>query len=595
MKKNTLLIGAFALFATSSVFAQDLVIETMKSNEANLEIVDAEFDVGYGNIGHTNLMSVIGLGEVDFGEDGSAYKATGVEFGHGWGEFDDFKYLVFHAGPTFEEAVPFNEVRLQRTYGYHCFVTYAENIKNYGEFTPPTGKQKVWLTFREGNGNLRSAIFYENELAIEGEQPWINELPDYEDKATIIHGRVFERATEPVLQDPDDPDSDLYKDAIYNEDNQCWGGIREDFIIKTREPIDFGDGGLQQLVAYIGHDGERYKEYMEFYIDEVTPENMIARTWSGISLEAWNDFTPIATKLQEVKGTHYLFVKFGAATNLHRVDLVTENLWYENPECGVIYKNIRPSEDAVEYKTIGDESSTQGGDPSLGQMEWNILVTQGGARCEGQNIGYTSNGVVVAYYDVDFKNGEYKRVIIDHSCDKNYTSAPLEECNFSLYLDLGDNMWNNVETPEEVKAALEGHEPFAIVEAQPTGGWSDIMGTAAELPEITGIHTIYVVYNLPEDFGMNIYSLFLDPDDGIIDNVPTITTETLKAYSVNGEIVINTTETVNVALYTINGSQLTSRTLAEGTTVISNLSTGLYILKATNKEGMVSTHKLMVK
>ena len=51
MRKNTLLIGALALFATGPVLAQDLVIETMKGNE-NIELVqDAIFDIVYGNVG----------------------------------------------------------------------------------------------------------------------------------------------------------------------------------------------------------------------------------------------------------------------------------------------------------------------------------------------------------------------------------------------------------------------------------------------------------------------------------------------------------------------------------------------------------------
>ena len=87
MKKNTLLIGALALLGMNSAFAQDLVIETMKGNE-NIELVtDAIFDVGYGNIGQTSTSTIICLGEVDFGADGNAYQATGVEFAQGWGDF----------------------------------------------------------------------------------------------------------------------------------------------------------------------------------------------------------------------------------------------------------------------------------------------------------------------------------------------------------------------------------------------------------------------------------------------------------------------------------------------------------------------------
>ena len=378
MKKNTLLIGALALLGMNSAFAQDLVIETMKGNE-NIELVtDAIFDVGYGNIGQTSTSTIICLGEVDFGADGNAYQATGVEFAQGWGDFGVERYVVLHAGNTFEESVTFTEMTVDRTFGYHCFETFAWNMKEGEEFERPTGKQKVWLTFREGNGNLRSVIFYKNTIAEEGMQPWINESPEYADKANIIYGDIFRVAVDVDPENPDDP----FKDCKYNEETECWGGVVKDFIVKSAEPIDFGEGEFQQLVAYIGHDGERYKEYMEFYIDEVKPENMIARTWTGINLQKWNDFTPVATKLKEVKGSHYLFVKWGDATNLHRIDLLKENLWFENPDCGVVYEDIAPSENAVVFVTKG--AGDEGGDWSQGDMEWEVIVKGGdGARGEG--------------------------------------------------------------------------------------------------------------------------------------------------------------------------------------------------------------------
>lgn len=55
----------------------------------------------------------------------------------------------------------------------------------------------------------------------------------------------------------------------------------------------------------------------------------------------------------------------------------------------------------------------RGGDWSQGDVEWQVLVKgKDNARGEGSNIGYTANGVVVAYYDIDFKDGNYKRVLI---------------------------------------------------------------------------------------------------------------------------------------------------------------------------------------
>lgn len=591
MKKNTLLIGALTLLGASSAFAQDLVIPTMKDNAENIELVqDAKFDPGYGNVGNTSNETIICLGEVDFGTDGNAYQATGVEFAQGWGGYDILRYVVLHAGNTFEESVPFTEMEVIRTFGYHCFETFAWNMKDEEGFTRPTGKQKVWLTFREGNGNLRSVIFYQDKIAEEGMQPWINELPGYEEKATTIYGNEFQIAVDVDPENPDDP----FKDCKYDEEHRCWGGIRNGFIVKSSEPIDFGEGDYQQLVAFIGHDGERYREYMEFYIDEVKPENMIAKTWSGINLEKWNDFTPVATKLKEVKGSHYLFVKWSDATNLEKIELVKENLWFENPDCGIIYEDVQPSEDAVLFTTKGE--GTTGGDWSQGDMEWEILVTLNtNVAGEGSNIGYTKNGIVVAYYDIDFKNGEYKRAIINHSCDKTYIGT-IEEANFSLYIDLDDINWNIIKTPEEVKNALIGREPITVVRAQGTGGWGTKLSTAAPLKQVEGVHTIYVVYNLPDGAGANIYGLYLDPDDGSGTGIkPSATIEGMEIYSINNEIVVNTKESANVAIYTISGVQVANRTLPAGTTTISNLPVGLYILKATNKEGAVTTSKLMIK
>lgn len=591
MKKNTLLIGVLTLLGASSAFAQDLVISTMKDNAENIELVqDAKFDPGYGNVGNTSNETIICLGEVDFGTDGNTYQATGVEFAQGWGGYDVLRYVVLHAGNTFEESVPFTEMEVIRTFGYHCFETFAWNMKDEEGFTRPTGKQKVWLTFREGNGNLRSVIFYQDKIAEEGMQPWINELPGYEEKATTIYGNEFQIAVDVDPENPDDP----FKDCKYDEEHRCWGGIRNGFIVKSSEPIDFGEGDYQQLVAFIGHDGERYREYMEFYIDEVKPENMIAKTWSGINLEKWNDFTPVATKLKEVKGSHYLFVKWSDATNLEKIELVKENLWFENPDCGIIYEDVQPSEDAVLFTTKGE--GTTGGDWSQGDMEWEILVTLNtNVAGEGSNIGYTKNGIVVAYYDIDFKDGEYKRAIINHSCDKTYIGT-IEEANFSLYIDLDDINWNIIKTPEEVKNALIGREPITVVRAQGTGGWGTKLSTAAPLKQVEGVHTIYVVYNLPDGAGANIYGLYLDPDDGSGTGIkPSATIEGMEIYSINNEIVVNTKESANVAIYTISGVQVANRTLPAGTTTISNLPVGLYILKATNKEGAVTTSKLMIK
>ncbi len=231
-----------------------------------------------------------------------------MEFANGWGTYGEAKYVVLSAGATPEEAVPFNEIRVERTFGYHQFDMFAENMKEEDGFARPTGKQKVWLTFRVGNGNLRSVKFYEEAIPEEEEglQPWPSEMEGYEELTTVIDGSALVRAVEV----PENPEEDPYKDAKYNEETGCWGSTNDGFIVKSNEEIDFGNGEFQQLVAYIGHDGERYTEYMEFYIDEVKPENMVARTWTGINIQEWNSFTPVATTLKEVTGSHYLYIKW---------------------------------------------------------------------------------------------------------------------------------------------------------------------------------------------------------------------------------------------------------------------------------------------
>lgn len=597
MRKNTLLFGVLSLFGASQAMADDWVIELMKNNASHLELVkDASFDVGYGCIGNTSTETVIGLGEVDFGTDGTNYKATGVEFAHGWGSYDEEKIVVLSAGATAEEAVPFNEMTVTRTYGYHQFELFAENMDKGDGFALPTGKQKVWLTFRAGQGNLRSVKFYENAISegMEGVQPWPNQAEGYGDITTSIEAAAFERAVEV----PENPEEDPYKDAKYDENTACWGGTNDGFIVKSTKEIDFGNGEFQQLVAYIGHDGERYMEYMEFYIDEVKPENMIARTWTGINIQEWNSFTPVATRLQDVTGSHRLFIKWGDATNLQKIELVKDSLWFENPDCGVVYENVEPSKNAVVFVTTGENGATEGTDTNQG-IQWEVIKPiSGDARCEGSNIGYTKAGVVVAYKGIDFKDNYYKEVFINASCEPSYIGSTIEDANFTLYTDLNDIDWENVTNLEELNAALEGREPVAVVRAQGTGSWGNKLTTAGDLADISGIHDLYVVYNLPDrdNIGANIYGLYLDPGENpqsIKENIAQGNGIEVRGHDNRATICTGTD--MHVTVYTVNGTAIAEMDVKAGTTLIDNLNSGIYILKATDKDGKTTAQKFIVK
>ena len=579
--------------------AGDLYISLMKDNAGRIEIVqDATFDVGYGNIGNTSNTTVIGLGEIDFGADGNAYQAAGVEYANGWGGYDEAKYVVLSAGATPEEAVPFTEIRVNRTYGYHQFDMFAENMKTGEGFTRPTGVQKVWLTFRDGNGNLRSVKFYKDALAEENEglQPWPSELEDYASISTAIDGSKFARAVET----PENPEEDPYKDAGYDTETGCWSATNAGFVVKSVDPVDFGNGDYKQLVAYVGHEGERYTEYMEFYIDEVKPENMIARTWMGINLSEWNKFAPVATALEQVTGSHHLLIKWGDATNLQKIELVKDSVWFENPDCGVVYENEQPSEHAVLFVTTGESGAASGVDTTTGAA-WEIIKpVSGDARCEGSNIGYTKAGVVVAWRGIDFKDGDYKRVYINASCDKTYIGSTVEEANYSLYIDLDDIDWANVTNVSELAAALEGHEPVAVVRAQGTGSWGNKLTTGGDLATVTGVHDLYIVYNLPDrdNIGSNIYGLYLDPEEGQgPQGIGSATDEAgnIQAYVANGQIVVRTATETQVELYAADGTMVASQSIPAGTTTIQNLKQGIYILKATDGQQGVKTMKFAVK
>ncbi len=575
----------------------DLFIPLMKSNAENIELVkDATFDVGYGNIGHTSENTIIGLGEVDFGKDGNAYQATGVEFANGWGAYGEAKYVVLSAGATPEEAVPFNEIRVERTFGYHQFDMFAENMKEEDGFARPIGKQKVWLTFRAGSGNLRSVKFYEEAIPKEEEglQAWPNEMEGYEEMATVIDGSALVRAVDV----PESPEEDPYKDAKYNEETGCWGSTNDGFIVKSNEEIDFGNGEFQQLVAYIGHDGERYTEYMEFYIDEVKPENMVARTWTGINIQEWNSFTPVATRIQEVTGSHSLLIKWGGATNLQKIELVKDSLWFENPDCGVVYENVEPSKNAVVFVTTGENGATEGTDTNQG-IQWEVIKPiSGDARCEGSNIGFTKAGVVVAYKGIDFKDNYYQKVFINASCEPSYIGSTIEDANFTLYTDLNDIDWENVTNLEELNAALEGREPVAVVRAQGTGSWSNKLTTAGDLADLSGIHDLYVVYNLPDrdNIGVNIYGLYLDPGENpqsIKENIAQGNGIEVRGHDNRATICTGTD--MHVTVYTVNGTAIAEMDVKAGTTLIENLNSGIYILKATGKDGKTTAQKFIVK
>ena len=88
----------------------------------------------------------------------------------------------------------------------------------------------------------------------------------------------------------------------------------------------------------------------------------------------------------------------------------------------------------------------------------------------------------------------------------------------------------------------------------------------------------------------------MDPNVGETTGIKSVTSiKGLDIYSVNEEVIVNSAEEVNIAIYTVNGVQIANKRLPAGITTIRNFASGLYILKAVNKQGAVKSTKLLVK
>ena len=519
---------------------KDAYISLMKGSD--IEIVkDGRFDIAYGNVGNTSDNTVLYLGEYDLGSNGTAYQAAGVEYAQGWGGWGEERSVVISAGETFDVAQAVATIALDRTHGYHDFELFANNFT-----TDITGIQKLWLSFGKSNGNLRSVTLYNHEVT-DGKQPHADELAENAGKFIIINADGFEAYN-----------GDQFPDTRINESTGMWGWVGNGFIAKSIAPVDFGTDGFAQVVAFIGHDGERYTEQMEFYIDEPTDDNLIAKTWSGINLGDWDYGSPVATAVKAgITGQHTVFVKLHDNTNLQKVEFTTEPIWFENPAFELVYEDYQPSEWATKYVTKGDGKVE-------GEMQWDILVPgASGARGEGENIGFISNGVVVVYHDIDFLEGQYKKIYVEHSADKNWLGT-IDIANFSFYLDLDGIDWSTATTPEDLQKALVGYEPFAVVRAQGTAGWGNKKTTFAEMQTVSGIHDVYVVYNLLVD-GANIYGVYLDPETDLAVDV------------------IDAADTVR-EYYTTSGIRVIDATTA-----------GSYIVRSTAADGKVTVRKVIVK
>ena len=617
MKKFTLLTASLAglmMLGANTVSAQ-LNIPTISysiatnHNNPDVKIFEsgAKFNLVSGFIGWTGQDTKVELGEVDFGTDGNKFKASSIELANGW--YCD-GWAILHAGPSYEESVPFTQMGLNETGGYDNFVTYAANFAcntssdswSNGpamegiSYTKPTGKQNVYLTFIGGAGNIRSINFYEQELTEKDFVRNLNEdgTPSYDDMLALLSPDQYEgygdvsiriMSAESVALNPDEfPDARL--------DGESWGWTNNGFMADYGN-VDFGNGDYKQIVLNLTHWSENLSDYMEVYLDAVEEGNMIAKVWAGRNLEGKVHIN-LAKNLKAINGTHRVICKWiGGSINLKYVEFVKQAVWPIATDCGVQIEDVEPAADAF-HMTF--ENCPEGmGNP------WCYTVWCKGQYESAGNIGYTKNGTVIEFYDedgngVDFGDGSYKRIIINHACDKTY-AGPIEKSNFSFYIDLDpDFMYTPEDFDQNLSDILADHEPICVVRLQGTGNWATRKKTAGTIVKpVSGLHNLFMVYNntYADNAGANVFDIYMDTvEPAGVESIVNDKANNVNVYTAEGEVIVNAEIPTTVDVFSLNGQHMTSVAVNGEASI--EMARGFYLLRATNAEG-VTAFKVIVK
>ena len=606
MKKSTFFTGLLTLMFSASAMAQDL---TINADEFVIE-EGGVLDKVTGCIQNTSAETTrIYLGEVDFGETGDKYKAAGIRFANGWSTDG---WAILHAGADYESSKPFTQIQIDETGGYQAYYVYADTmsyVKGPNQdgvfegiavpgttYVKPTGVQKVWLTFVGGNGNIRSVVFLNDQLQPEdlvqdgdGRQSWWGcpTLRFPSEKPGYAEISVKKLSTESTPAVPMGDDSE-FKDVRL--DGDTWGWTIDGFIADYGE-VDFGTGEYDQVITYLKHSNDpNALKYFEIYIDEVKDENMIASVWGGIHL---NNVYPIAQNIESITGTHKVLVKWkGGSLNLQAVEFSKGANWEEGLTCGIQIVDQLPSENAFRVKFEGCLEGFC--DP------WAYDVLAKGQYESAGNIGYTKNGTVIEFFTqegnpIDFGNGEYKTIIVDHACDKTWLGE-VEDASFDFYLDLDPEYSIPKETWDtDLASILDGHEPIARVRIQGTTNWSIRKHTAGAITgDLSGEHGLYMVYNIKNDAsaGANVFNIYFDKEE--LTGVSASTVTGVNVYAANGQIVVNTTDPVKVNVYALSGVNMTQTVASAGMNSF-DAAPGFYIVKVTDENGAIATYKVLVK
>ena len=559
--KRMMFLGLFAGLFAATASADELVI---RMTEENVTIVnDGRFDLTNQCLGNTMPGTTISIGEIDFG-DGNTYFANGAEFAHENTATEGT--LDFYMGDPDNGGVLFTQIDVKGTGAFQYYRTYRYNFYPDGTdgFTWPTGKHEVYMRYNNCEGNLKKIIFYDRELA-EEEQ---GEVPDPVYEYTAIP------ASAGSVVNPD-----VCPDAKLNDG--VWGNTGAGLIVKF-PGIDFLDGNTYQQIAVVStHGGSTNPDgYLELYIDGTdNPDNMIARIWTARDW-FWTCYGTLAKNIEKnISGVHDLYVKWTGATNLKEIQLIKGTPW--------VIEDDEPEQIVLVDEPLNEDAYGMHFD-SMGGIENHVdFVAKGtdNLQFEAANIGYTSDGVVLRFVDVDFQEGQFTRIVVAHSSDLSEMGAS----TFNFYIDLPheDSEFGDL-------SILDDDEILATVPMQGTGNWGTVKKTAGAMTsQVTGVHDLYMVFNIVSGSGANIHGVYLDRDyEGGGSSVSEEALETAHVWAAGNAICVEATGNAWVEVYNLAGQSVLQAEV-DGTETLA-VPAGFYLVKVTDAEGDEASYKLAV-
>ncbi len=523
--------------------AQPLTFQ-MGHDDGAVIVQNGKFNPLGSFIGNTNAETIIELGEVDFAA-GDTYKAVSLRFANGWGGGGQ---AVLNVGESADELTPFALVDL---INFHDSYTNFRSIgANFSD--APTGVQKVFLTFIDRAGNIQDVRFYTEEFV----------ESDFESGSMLkepcavegYDGTILSIDNSTLVYSPNDET---------RPDNGSWGWTTEGVVVNYGT-MDFGNGEFDQVVLELAShwQGDQTNHSVDVYVDDYENEaNLIANVWTGIDVKAK---LYLARNIEPLTGEHTVYLKWhGGSANIANVHFSKGMLWSLGNILDPIvatHENQTPSEKADRYSFL-DSMKESDEAVYVGRDSGRTTILNRG-QWESDNVGYTGDGTVLKITGIDFKEGQFDKILVSHSTGMSWAGYG-DEAFFAFYIDLEDEPTTvegaprriQVDNWANVRDQLTDIDPIAKVRLQATSGWGNVYTTQGDLSKVEGVHDLYIVYTTPD--GANVKDIYLDDQE---EETPTAVT------TVTAEKVVNNN------VYTIDG-----RLVRKNATSLEGLASGLYI------------------